>query len=351
MKLLTLIKYRRLRKLMNKNENWDDLLQSVVFSINTNKSATTGFSPFYLMHGRQARLPFEVETLDKNTTPQAEQIEGFADECKPYEQAVFNHTEEMVKIQQEIFPQTMCNIKKLQYLKRKGVSEIQIKDGDLVLRRNMLQKTKKGYKMQDHWLGPYMAVKINKEKGVCYLKHLQNGKQLKRQIPLKQVEIYRECSNATAKDPPVTASANKLLPAEDPPVTASANEPLPAKDPFVTTSANQPSCTATSKLTTGPFPNAESDTYPKEHYEHNSILGKLLLEDINRALDCLQPELKNILTGEQASWYHELQTTGKSASQPDLMKRDIPSNVYLAAFSLNGLLKEFPTTSLELTRV
>jgi hypothetical protein len=172
----------------SKTENWDDILQSVVFSINTNRSATTGFSPFYFMYGRQARLPFEVETFDKNTTQiRSDQIEEFVKECQPYKQTILDHTAEMVKIQQEIFPKTMSNIEKiqekqkLQYLKRKRISEIKIKDGDLVLRRNMLQKTKKGYKMQDHWLG-YMAVNVNNKKGVCYLKYLKNDMQLKRQI-------------------------------------------------------------------------------------------------------------------------------------------------------------------------
>ncbi|CAB3985550.1 Hypothetical predicted protein [Paramuricea clavata] len=122
----------------SKTENWDDILQSVVFSINTNRSTTTEFSPFYFMYGRQAQLPFQVwKPWIRTQSPQT----------------VLDHIAEMVKIQQEIFLKTMSNIEKiqekqkLQYLKCKGISEIKITDGDLVLRRNMLQKTKKGYKM------------------------------------------------------------------------------------------------------------------------------------------------------------------------------------------------------------
>ena len=65
----------------NKDRQWDDYLQSVVFSINTNKSASIGFTLFYLMYGRQARLPLEVEILDKDITPQEEQIKSFVAEC------------------------------------------------------------------------------------------------------------------------------------------------------------------------------------------------------------------------------------------------------------------------------
>lgn len=382
----------------SKTENWDDLLQSVVFSINTNRSATTGFSPFYLMYGRQARLPFEVETLDKNTTPQTEQIEEFVEECQPYKQTVLDHTEEMVKIQQEIFPKTMSNIEKaqekqkLQYLKRKGISEIKITDGDLVLRRNMLQKTKKGYKMQDHWLGPYMAVNVNNEKGVCYLKDLKNDMQLKRQISLKQLKIYSESpsrskgnpkptvtaepSNSRNKptapkaatinptppsplvtpvDPPATGiatSKHKPKPSSpaamqiDPPVTGIAcntqnqTSPSPAAipvDPLVTGIATStdtptpPSSTATSSTKT--IPDTSSAEHSKKHYEWNSIIEKLQKDDINQALDSLHLEFERILTGEEISWYHELQTTGKSVSEPELKKRDIPFNIFFGNFT------------------
>ena len=52
----------------------------------------------------------------------------------------------------------------------------------------MLQKTKKGYKTQDRWLGPYMAVKVDHERSICYLKDLKSGMELKQQITLKQLK-------------------------------------------------------------------------------------------------------------------------------------------------------------------
>ena len=111
-----------------------------------------------------------IRTQPRSDQIRSDQIEEFVKECQPYKQTVLDHTAEMVKIQQEIFPKTMSNIEKiqekqkLQYLKRKGISEIKITDGDLVLRRNMLQKTKKGYKMQDHWLGPLHGSECQQQK-------------------------------------------------------------------------------------------------------------------------------------------------------------------------------------------
>ena len=76
----------------NKDQQWDDYWQCVVFSINTNKSASTGFTAFYPIYGRQPRLPFEVDILDKDITPQEEQIKSFVAECQTYEEVTVDHT-------------------------------------------------------------------------------------------------------------------------------------------------------------------------------------------------------------------------------------------------------------------
>ena len=51
---------------MDDNEDtWDDYIDGTVFTINTNESTTTKYSPFFLMYGRNPRLPFEVEKLEQ----------------------------------------------------------------------------------------------------------------------------------------------------------------------------------------------------------------------------------------------------------------------------------------------
>ena len=49
-------------KLMSDHTNdWDDYLDPVLFGIRTSVHESTKFTPFFLMYGREARFPLEVE--------------------------------------------------------------------------------------------------------------------------------------------------------------------------------------------------------------------------------------------------------------------------------------------------
>ena len=98
--------------------------------------ATTKHTPFFLMHGREARLPLEVEKADFIAgSKQLPEING--------------RIEQLTKLKEEIFPAVMANIdiaqtrQKDQYSKRKGLGQQEIKVGDTVMRLNMLKRTKK----------------------------------------------------------------------------------------------------------------------------------------------------------------------------------------------------------------
>ena len=101
----------------------------------------------------------------------------------------------IVEKQKTIFPKADSNIKaaqekhKEQYARRKGIVKYNFNIGDKVLRCNMQQKTKKGKKMEDRWLGPYVIIELSNTS--CLLKN-HSGKILKQRINLCQLKSYFE---------------------------------------------------------------------------------------------------------------------------------------------------------------
>jgi len=42
------------------HRNWDDVLPVAMFAYRTSVQSSTGFSPYFLMHGREARIPADL---------------------------------------------------------------------------------------------------------------------------------------------------------------------------------------------------------------------------------------------------------------------------------------------------
>ena len=45
-------------------EDWDEMLGPVLFSLRTKPQASTKFSPFFLLYHREAKYPAEMEDFD-----------------------------------------------------------------------------------------------------------------------------------------------------------------------------------------------------------------------------------------------------------------------------------------------
>ena len=57
---------RSLLKMIDENQNeWNKYLDSVLFAYRTSKQASTRFSPFFLLYGREPRLPIELVVSSK----------------------------------------------------------------------------------------------------------------------------------------------------------------------------------------------------------------------------------------------------------------------------------------------
>ena len=55
-----------LRVLQDNQDEWVKVLPGVLFAYRTSVQKSTGYTPFYLMYGRQAKLPIECESTDRD---------------------------------------------------------------------------------------------------------------------------------------------------------------------------------------------------------------------------------------------------------------------------------------------
>lgn len=165
-----------------RQDNWDEFLDPVLFGIRTSIQESTKHTPFFLMHGREARLPLEAEKSTVISDPSQ-----LAD--------VTNVVHRLNVVREKIFPTAKKNIdtsqskQKEQYRRRKGLVMANISVGDTVLRLNMLKRTKKGHKMEDSWLGPYKVLHIT-ARGCCLIQCVKTGTQLKRKVNISQLKLY-----------------------------------------------------------------------------------------------------------------------------------------------------------------
>eukprot|EP00731_Ephydatia_muelleri_P015163 Em0008g883a len=116
-------------------DDWDEHIESMLFSYRTSVHASTKFTPFYLMYGREAVLPVQLQLIDRN------QDGSVVDELHVENDTVQLYATQLEKIKKELFPKVDVNIKKAQkkqkefYDERCTPEKNQI--GDLVLVKNM----------------------------------------------------------------------------------------------------------------------------------------------------------------------------------------------------------------------
>ena len=340
----------------NKEDNWDEFLDGALFALNTNVSASTKYSPYFLMHGRNPRLPHEAEVeRDIHQVSSSENGDKY----------ISQYVDNMVKLQENLFPQVLKNIEiaqekqKIQYRNKRAVSSCwSIKDSDLVL-RNMPQKTKMGHKMEDNWLGPYTILDVNRENGSCKLKD-KAGKVLKNKISLKQLRPYVPAACTANSSPPSSSStldkpslSNPLADKEPAAKSTSSHsfssqdeedeikkchlfpqshlptEPTAVKE-HKTNSASGPSledhmqecCNPShSSAVSSPQADSESESDSDDFKIENDLVEGITEEELEETIKKVVPDLKRIVCGKLNNWRYQLQTLGRCDEYPQLTRR------------------------------
>ncbi len=131
--------------------DWSNHLQFTIFLYNTSESTTTGHSPFYLLHGRDALTPTKSQLGTSTTT--------YVDNP--------TYVEELTKDLRTAWDISFKYVQKAQqtnaatYNSRNSTSNFSIPENTLVLLRNGPNPTK----LTPKWSGPYRLIRVNTPKG------------------------------------------------------------------------------------------------------------------------------------------------------------------------------------------
>lgn len=126
----------------DKQNDWDTKLPYVLFAYRTSQHSSTGQTPFFLVYGREARLPVEVEL-----PPSVDSEAGLVDRVNVF-------------LELDCYRKSAAaNIKKKQVKQKKHhdkkVRDHVFNEGDEVLLHNTRKLSRKGGKLDPLWTGPY----------------------------------------------------------------------------------------------------------------------------------------------------------------------------------------------------
>jgi len=154
-----------LKLLQENQECWPQVLPGILFAYRTSKQSSTGFTPFFLLYGRTAKLPIECtqsESEDQSCQGVAKEI---IDDLQPDE--IKQRLEVIMSLRGKISKKVAENILDAQEKQRRDYqarhkSKQDFEVGDKVLVWNTRRADRKGGKMSDPWLGPYIVNKVCK---------------------------------------------------------------------------------------------------------------------------------------------------------------------------------------------
>ena len=128
-------------------EDWDECVRRVCMAYNTSLHPTTGFTPFYLMFGRQARLPVELMygSPERAEMPQSQYAAGLKTSLEEAYEQVRENTSRALKRQKDFY--------------NKKVHGHHYQVGDYVWVLFPQPPRGKSRKLYRPWSGPFRVVK------------------------------------------------------------------------------------------------------------------------------------------------------------------------------------------------
>ena len=190
-------------KLLQQNQDqWPQVLPGVLFAYRTSKQSSTGFSPFFLLYGRTAKLPIECYEGEDPTDLTNEVVAAdIVDDLQPDDISQRLRTISAVRV--DIAQTASENIllaqdRQKRAYKARNKCKFFFTVGDKVLLWNLRRADRKGGKMTDPWLGPYIINSISKN-GAYELRN-ENGDVLKSQQHSVNLKLFLDRGNGAETD-------------------------------------------------------------------------------------------------------------------------------------------------------
>src|SRR5436189_469121 len=165
-----------LAKVSEKEDEWDEHIESVLFAYRTIKHNTTKKTPFFMVYGREAILP----------------IEDFENEENFGKDTIIGRTYDLINLVDERI-EALENIERSQ-VQQKNRHDTKIKEetkfniGDKILLKDAAKEKQYSGKLSSKWKGPYYIHEIF-GKGAYKLRTL-DGKVLKTSHNIKHLKKY-----------------------------------------------------------------------------------------------------------------------------------------------------------------
>lgn len=168
-------------------KNWDIKLPYVLFAYRTSKHESTKQTPFYLVFGRHARLPIELDLAMQS------------DDNQDSELSLKERIDSFIKLSCNR-KEASSNIKTAQSKQKKYYDSSLPKDdtagfevGDQVLLHNTRKLTRKGGKLGLKWKGPFKITKVT-GKGTYFLEGMKTS------VSGNRLNRYRQSNDDAATD-------------------------------------------------------------------------------------------------------------------------------------------------------
>ena len=167
------------RTATNHLNDWDKFIAPVLFAYRTSAHSTTKISPFFLVYGREAKLPTDSTEMEEESN-----LIEHIDHQVTHLSDVRNDVQQQIKSEQQ---------KQKDFHDKKLKKEIRFKIGDQVLYYRATLDKQWSEKLSPKWKGPYYIHNVIGN-GAYKLREL-SGKVLKTPVNGSFLKIYKDRSN------------------------------------------------------------------------------------------------------------------------------------------------------------